>query len=102
MTVDIWIWDDGLRKEFEKQIEKAGGADRLLYWTADKSANLTAEEDMMSHARYTDELKEQAANGKNKGNGKNGGGNDMNKGNGKNGGGKFPAWNGGKGGERRW
>ena len=103
LSVDNWIWDDPIRKEFERQLEKMGGAERLLYRTVDKSATLQNEKDMLQFAPSEQEIKDQAAKGKKKGSGKNGagGGNDGNsgsKGKGKNGGGRIPVWNGGNGG----
>ena len=104
LSVDIWIWDDTIRKEFERQLEKMGGAEKLLYRTVDKSATLQNEKDMLQFTPSEQEIKDQAAKGKNKGSGKNGagGGNDGNsggnKGKGKNGGGRIPARNGGSGG----
>ncbi len=102
LSVDIWIWDDHIRKEFESQITKMG--EKMLYRTVDRSATLKVEQDMMQFAPSEQEIKDQAAKGKKKGAGRSnddniaGGGAKSSGGKSKGGGGgRIPAWNGGKG-----
>ena len=64
LKVNLWVWDDGLRKEIEKQIELMGGEDRMLYRTVDRSHELKAEGDMLQYTPTEQELKDQAAKGK--------------------------------------
>ena len=64
LKVILWVWDDGLRKEIEKQIALMGGEDRLLYRTCDKSHELKAEGDMLQFTPTEQELKDTAAKGK--------------------------------------
>ena len=106
MVVDVAIWDEEILENFYAQIQKAGGATRLLFDTNDLANELKDKDDLLRMAPTPEELKEIAAKGK----GKKGGGKSSeeqqkgDKGGGKgkkhkdgNGGGKIPAWNPGKG-----
>ena len=66
-------------------MQQMGGADKLLYRTIDKSAEIKDESEMLKFAPSIEELKEQAAKGKgkDKGGGKNEGKSDKGKGVGK-------------------
>ena len=66
LTVQLWIYDEGLRKEVYKQLQNMRGADKLLYRTIDKSHELKEEKDMLQFVPGEQELREQAAKGKGK------------------------------------
>ena len=85
LAVSLWIWDEGLRKEVDRQLENMGGEDKLLYRTVDKSGELKDENEMLKVAPGEQGLKDQAAKGKgkDKGGGKNDSKGDKGKGGGK-------------------